>query len=353
MKSSRGDGGNQMETRSLDRTLDHPSFAAFLDQVQSRPPDSISQGKGIPDTETWNSLPLSLETEEPEIPDSQEKEDDFLNSEEEAHPVDPVLSKAGRKPPESRKEALSDEQDSPFTASFLINLVHSIKNTLASIHHATLLSVERADDPEIRIHSHAQVKEDIRKIDSVLNSVLNFISINTPIAKENTLYRILEEILEANEKQLWEKNIKIIKRLEKDLPETYIHSEQVRFILHSVLQYAIFSTPRNETIGLLLNALDSHDAADTKKDSWEKRTGYVEVVVGFDGELTGPLENLLKRPENQRQPTDLILILVNDILTKNRGSMTIESNGKRPNTLITLRFPIERRNVVYYEPITL
>jgi hypothetical protein len=76
-------------------------------------------------------------------------------------------------------------------------------------------------------------------------------------------------------------------------------------------------------------------------------------VVGFDGDgnLTGPLENLLQKPEDQRQPTDLIL--VNEILTRNRGSIIKENNGKRPKTLITLRFPVERRNVVYYEPITL
>ena len=104
-----------------------------------------------------------------------------------------------------------------------------------------------------------------------------------------------------------------------------------------------------------MKALDFHDAMDTKKDSPAKKKGYVEVVVGFDGDgkLTGPLENLLQMPEDQRQATDLILVLANEILTKNRGSMTIESNGKRPKTLITLRIPIERRNVVYYAPITL
>jgi len=39
------------------------------------------------------------------------------------------------------------------------------------------------------------------------------------------------------------------KKLEKDLPETSMHDEQVRFILNSVLQYAILSTPPNGTIG--------------------------------------------------------------------------------------------------------
>jgi len=152
-----------METKLLDTKIDNPSFAAFLDQVQSRPPDFISHGKGIPDPGNWNSPPLSFEKEKLEIPESKEKEDDFLESEEEVNPLGSFLKKAGTKPPESRKEGLPDEQDSPFMTSFLVDLVHSIKNTLASIHHATLLTIERADDPEIRINSHAQVKEDIQR----------------------------------------------------------------------------------------------------------------------------------------------------------------------------------------------
>ena len=165
--------------------------------------------------------------------------------------------------------------------SFLVELVHCIKNSLTSIYHTTSLAMEEIHDTERKKDSHTQVKQDIQKIDSVLNSLLNFININTPIAKENTLYVILEEILEANEKQLREKNIKIIKKFEKDLPETYIHNEQVRFILHSVLQYAIFSTPRNETIGFLMKALDFHDGMDTKKDSPEKKKG----IRGGSGRL--------------------------------------------------------------------
>ena len=233
-------------------------------------------------------------------------------------------------------------------------MVHSIKSTLASIYHTTSLTLEKVEDAEMKRHTHTQVREDIKKIDSVLNSLLNFININTPIAKTNTLYTILEEILEANEKQLQEKNVKIIKRCEKDLPETYIHNEQVRFILHSILQYAIFLTPPNESMGFLMKSFDFHDALEGKNPP-ENKGGYVEVVIGFNGDrkLGSPLENLSKIPEDQREATDLILILAKEILQKNRGSLMIESNGKRPNTLITLRFPIERRNVVYYAPINI
>ena len=246
-----------------------------------------------------------------------------------------------------------DKQVSSLSNAFLIELVHSIKKALSSVYKASLLSVEKFDDVDTRKRSHNRIRNEIRNIDSVLNSLLNFISINTPIAKRNGLYVILEEILEANDKYLREKNIKIVKKCEQDLPDTSIHNEQVRFILHSVLQYAIFSTPRNETVGFLLKTLDSNKDSDARTDAPDRKKGYVEVVVGFNGELTGPLGNLLKRPEDQRQSTDLILILVNELLTRNRGSMTIASNGKGPKTLLTLRFPIERRNAVYYAPITL
>jgi len=280
---------------------------------------------------------------------------DFFESEKKNDFFDPFPKETEPKPSQCKQQSVPDGQAPLFMNSFIIELAGSIKNTLSSIYHASVLTMEKFDDADIRKRSHNQIRGDIRRIDSVLNSLLNYININTPIERTNSLCIMLEEILEANDRQLREKNIKIVKKCEENLPETYVHNEQVRFILHSVLQYTILLTPRNETIGFLLKALDFQDATDTKKGSPEKKKGYVEIVVGFDGDgkLAGPLEDLLKMPEDQRQPTDLILILVNDILTRNRGSMTIESNGKRPKTLITLRVPIERRNIVNYAPITL
>ena len=92
----------------------------------------------------------------------------------------------------------------------------------------------------------------------------------------------------------------------------------------------------------------------TKKISPENKRGYVEVVIGFngDGKLANASGNFSEVPGGRREPIDLILILVREILQKNHGTLVIESNDKRPKTLITLRFPIERRNVVYYAPIT-
>ncbi len=64
-------------------------------------------------------------------------------------------------------------------------------------------------------------------------------------------------------------------------------------------------------------------------------------------------EDLSETAEDQSNGmADLVLKLAEDILERNHG-MLIETHGKRSETLIVLRFPNERRKVVYYEPIAL
>jgi nitrogen-specific signal transduction histidine kinase len=321
--------------------------------LSSAPPESIS-GRGGVFMEKDRNSPLGLEQNgEPDLTKYGKRKNDFVESEKKDNPLDSFLKKDEVKPTESKKEGLPSEQGPSFMSSFLIELVHSLKKTLASIYQATVLTMDRYDDVEIRKRSHTQVKEDIIKIDSVLNSLLNFINVNTPVIKTNTLYVILEEILEANDRQLQQKNIKIHKRYEKDLPDTFIHPEQVRFILHYVLQYAILSTPPNEIIGFLMKSSDNGRGAE--KTLSEDKRRYIEVMIGFNGngKPVNQLENLSETPEDQKEgTTDLILILAKEILERNHGRM-IETHGKGSETLIVLRFPIERRKIVYYEPIAL
>ena len=354
MISSRPNRSSLMETNPSLGEMDNESFISFLNKLNSALPESISGGDHSFMTEEKNSPFALLQNGEPELSESSERENKFSESEKKGNPPFSFLKKEEVKPTESKKEA-PNEQDPAFMDSFLIELVHSIKNNLASIYHATVLTMDKHDDAEIRNRSYAQVKEDIKKIDSVLNSILNFINITTPLLKTDTLYTILEEILEANEKQLRQKNIKTIKRYEKDLPETFIHPEQVRFILYSLLQYAILTTPPNGSIGFSMKSYDFHDGTVAEKSSPENNRRYIEVMIGFNGDQkpVNQPENLSETPGNHQEGmTYLILKLAKEILQRNHGMM-IENHGEKLNTIITVRFPVERRKVVYYAPIAL
>jgi light-regulated signal transduction histidine kinase (bacteriophytochrome) len=289
-------------------------------------------------------------------PEDDQMEKDFFESGKENNSSAPFQNKSKSDPPKSKEEALPRDQDTPFMSSFLPELIHSIKNTLISIKNVSQLSVEKFNDLEFRKYSQRSITEDIKKIDSVLNSLLNYIHINTPITKSNTLSILLEEVIEANEKQIQCKNIKIFKKCEKDLPETFIHDEQMRFILNSVLQYAILSAPLQGTIGFLIKSFDFQNETLGKKIAPERNGGHIEAAIGFMGGKD-PTEQLKDTPgksaDQKEEPIKLILQLVKEILQKNHGSMTYECDPKKPRTLITLRFPIERRKVVYYEPISI
>ncbi len=344
-----------MENSHLGPEIDNKPLISFINRLNSKPPEFISEGTGVFMEGDESDLFGLLQDGKPNVNRFSKNENGFLESEIEDNPVDPFLKEEAVKPTEPKKEDLPENQAPSFMDSFLIELVHNIKNALASIYHATVLTVDKYDDVEIRKWSQAQVKGDIKKIDSVLNSVLNFINISTPITRTNVLYTILDEILEANEKGLQQKNIKIIRRCERDLPDTFIHPEQVRFILHSVFQYAILSTSPNESIGFLMRSSDFHNGAGAEKPSPENKRKYIEVMVGFNGngKAVNPLESLPDTPRDQKGGmADLILKLAKEVLQGNHGMM-VETHGEGLKTLINLRFPVERRKVVYYEPISI
>ena len=143
---------------ALDTTTEGMSFPDFLDQIELRPPAFISGGIGGSAKDKDNP-PVPLEEGKAEgckslASKSHASENDSFEPTNERNLPESFLKKADTKSAEPKKESLPDEQDSPFMNSFLIELVHSIKNTLASIYHTTLLTMEKADDAEIRKHSH-------------------------------------------------------------------------------------------------------------------------------------------------------------------------------------------------------
>jgi signal transduction histidine kinase len=338
---------------------ENSSFISFLNELNSKVPEFDPVGNELITAEDQSESSIPLDNDETDLSKSNKMRNDSFDTENQTNPLAPFPNEAEKKCEtnltEPKQKVSQNEQNTPFMSSFLIELIHSLKGTLASINHFNLVTMDKPNDPEVREYSHRIIAEDIKKIDLVLNSLLNYISINTPIVKSNTLYIILEEVLEANERQIRQKNIKIIKKYEKDLPDTFIHPEQVRFILNSILQYAILSTPPDNNIGFLLKLYDFHDGTVAVETPPENGRRYLDLIIGFneDKKPVHPSDNPSEIKGNQKEGmADLILKLAKEILEKNHGMM-IETHGKKLKTLIDLKFPIERRKVVYYEPIAL
>jgi nitrogen-specific signal transduction histidine kinase len=265
------------------------------------------------------------------------------------------LKKDGMKSTESKPGSFSPEQNTNILSLFLIELVHRIKNPLVSIKTFTQLLGDKFNDVEFREHFYRIVQEDIEKIDAVLNGLLSYIKINTPIEKRNTVHFILEDVLKKHEMQLEDKKIKIFKKFEKDLPETVVPDEQLRYILNALLQYALPSIPPNGSIGLLTKSFDLQTEMPDDKKIYQKDGRYIEILIVFTG-YKKPIEQfetvLGISAVQKEEAVELELRLIKEIIKKNQGMMKFEVNEKKPRTLISLKFPIERRKLIYYQPVS-
>jgi nitrogen-specific signal transduction histidine kinase len=263
------------------------------------------------------------------------------------------LKKADMRPTESKPRNFSSGQNTHLFSLFLMELVHRIKNPLVSIKTFTQLLREKFDDGEFREHFYKIVTEDIEKIDAVMNGLVRYVKINTPIEKKDTIHFILEDVLKNYESQLGDKHVKLFKKFEKDLPETIVHDEQLRYILNALLQYVIPFISPNGNIGFLTKSYDVGTETPDGKTSPPQSERYVEILIVFTG-YKKPLEQfetVLGIPAVQKEEAiELELRLIKEIIQKNQGMMKFEVNEKKPRTVISLKFPIERRRLIYYQP---
>jgi nitrogen-specific signal transduction histidine kinase len=210
---------------------------------------------------------------------------------------------------------------------------------------------ERFYDPEFRDQFYRVVTEDIQKIDSVLNGLLNYIKINTPIEKTNTVHHVLEEVISKHDLQIKDKQIRIFKKYEQNLPETVVHEEQLRYIFDSLLQYVLSFVSPKGSIGFLTKSFGHHKEMNSSKTQLREDGRYIEILIVFTGykKQNEPLQEVLGIPTpKQEEATELELRLIKEVIHKNRGMMKFEANEKKPRTLISLKFPVERRKVIYY-----
>jgi hypothetical protein len=282
------------------------------------------------------------------------EKDLLLGIENEKDPFVSFLKEGRVSPPPPQEKPPAEDREAQSLMIFFIELIHRIKNPLVSIKTFTQLLREKFNDAEFRDYFYRIVTEDIEKIDSVLNGLLNYIKINTPIQKTDTLHVILEEILKTFEGQLGRRRVRVFRKFEKDLPETSIHDEQLRYMISSILHYAIPMIPPDGSIGLLTRKCDTAKAAPEGSDVAQRNGQFIELVIVFSGARQGsdPLEPLFGiSSDGNSEGIELELRLVREMIEKHRGMMKFEMNDKKPRTLISLKFPVERRRVVSYPSI--
>ena len=256
--------------------------------------------------------------------------------------------KEGMESIKSKLEFLTNARDVSFLSPFFVELIQGIKNSLDSVKNYTQISRGKFSDKEFGEYYYRVVTGDIERMEMVLNSLVDYIKLHTPTKKMDTIHRVIEEVLKKHQVRLEEKGIKLLKRFEKDLPETIVPDEQLRYILGSILQYAIVLTPPSWNIAISTRSLMLEREAGEAETLFKQNGKYVEISVVFAGRQKQNEPASGATPPQKEETPHLLLQFVKEVALRNHGTMRIGADEKRTKTFISLRFPVERRKVVYY-----
>ena len=266
------------------------------------------------------------------------------------------LLKGGAKIPEPGEKPSLDDQNIPSWPTLFAEMSQSVKDNLEKIKSLVHLSREKFTDQDYGKFFYRTISNDIAKTNALLSCFANYLKINSPVPRKYTVHMILDEVLKKYEGLFEDKKVKIFKQHYAEyLPETSIHDEQLRFVISSILRYALPSIPPQGSIGFLTRSLEAHEVQDAGKSLPQTDENYVEILTGFNCYKNGsePLETVLVDPSApQKERDDFILRLAEEIIKANRGMMKTRVDPEKLITLISLILPVERRKKPQFQPTT-
>lgn len=226
----------------------------------------------------------------------------------------------------------------------MIRTCLTTKSRLNSIRNLTEIARTRLSDEEFGRSLYRSISKDIEEADLLLDSFVQFLSMNAPLKKKGTVHRLIEQLLKKYQVHLEEKRVRLYKRYERDLPETIVPDDPLSYILDSVLRYGISAV-----------APEGHMEFSTKSFKLKKTVTAQKRLL--NKEYT-KIELLFKSGQNQGEPFQeslslMLLGLTKEVVRKNQGIMKIEKDEKQGTQSIALWFPSEKRGTLPYRKIDL
>jgi nitrogen-specific signal transduction histidine kinase len=142
-----------------------------------------------------------------------------------------------RRPAFKEKNSREDQQAPAFTP-LLIELVHRIRGSFSTLKGLAEISRDKFREKNYGEYYTRVVTEEIARTESVLACFIDYLRINTPLQKQNTVHKLIEQALRRNDLALQEKRIRVTRKFESDIPETAVHDDQLR-----ISSAPSFSTP--------------------------------------------------------------------------------------------------------------
>jgi hypothetical protein len=274
-------------------------------------------------------------------------EDDFRPDTEGKPPSDPT-------PPNIPREGTDPELPSVPSSPSFVELISHVRNCLTQLKDLVRLSEGRFVDKRFGEHFSTSLNKILSGLDTLLKEYLDYARVGNPLEKKGTIHGLIDDVLNGYGELLEEKGIKLFKKFEPNLPETTVPDDPLRFILRSLLWYALTWISPMVSMGFLSKTLP-HRIETVSKDGTllrvERQDIEVIIILSAHKEPLRFSETLAETPVLQREGiAGFMLHLIEETVRNNRGELKIETDGKKAWILFSLTFPVERRKKTYYRP---
>jgi two-component sensor histidine kinase len=239
--------------------------------------------------------------------------------------------------PMGEKTPSKGEKESWFDVT-IPTLAHEIKNPLVAISTFAHLLPEKYDDPEFRGEFSRLVNQDVRRINEVLENLLEFAQLSDPRSSLHDLNSILAEALRQEEKDPGPPGKEVQTDLGNGLPLILFDKSHLGFVLRNLLENA-FSRLNPPGPLHLSTRFSREEGRGGPKES-------VDLIVWYNIP-EGVLRNFSKgvgfEAEMDFQNLNMALLLIRKIMVRNRGKMQVlqEEDG---GMTIRLQFPPGKRS---------
>ncbi len=122
-------------------------------------------------------------------------------------------------------------------------MAHEIKNPLVALKTFAELLPTRYDDPEFRNTFSKLALHQIRRIDGIVNDLLDYAKPKKPVLLPGKLLHLLDEALDMLAPQMQEKKVRLERLDVKEIPDVLMDAEQMRRVFLNILLNALEAMP--------------------------------------------------------------------------------------------------------------
>jgi light-regulated signal transduction histidine kinase (bacteriophytochrome) len=206
-------------------------------------------------------------------------------------------------------------------------LAHEIKNPLVAISTYASLLPEKYGDEEFRGEFSRLVSMDVKRVNEVLENLLEYAQFGEPREGRQDLKGLVEGVLGQKEKELGEKGVQLEVEMGVGLPGVSFDGVQLGYVLRNVLGNVCLRVRKGSKLRLWAGLVE--------------KKGFVELGVWYE-EQDGVMRQVHGEPLGEGAELEnwsLALALARKVMVRNRGEMRV-SLEEGVGATIRLRFPM-------------